>query len=465
MGNRTLFFICFIFASGKTLFAQEKTDYLKISAIHISGNKHTKESVILRELPFTEGDTLIKEVLRTREARAEQLILNTSLFNTVSVSDSVHGNQADIYIHVKERFPIEPSAHFAIADRNFNAWWQDRQLYRTLLGGGLTHRNFRGLNQRLGFDATIGWRQSIALMYRVPYINRRQTIGLATNLYYLNGQELGVITEQNRLKYLRDDSKNIIRKIGGDLSFTYRPRLVVRHSIRLGYEYYAIDDTVARFRNPEYLGEGRDELRITRVAYIFSVDHRDNVAYPWEGNYFIGAIDQKGSPFGGTDVNIQTLELNYRHFIAIKPRFSLGAGFRTVMNRPDTLPYLLRSSLGYRYQVRGFEYYVLDGYNFFLFTSELRYRAYNTKFHFPWVPIEGLRTVPLTVMAKVFYDQGYVSYPEPVSKGGNDLLNRWLRGWGAGLDFLSFYDKILRVEYSFNSLRQSGLFLHYIEAF
>jgi outer membrane protein assembly factor BamA len=202
------------------------------------------------------------------------------------------------------------------------------------------------------------------------------------------------------------------------------------------------------------------------VAYILSIDHRDNVIYPWQGNYFIGAIEEKGSPFGKSDVNMQTLELNYRHFIAFRPKLSLGAGFRTVLNRPDTLPYLLRSSLGYRYQVRGFEYYVMDGYNYFMLTSELRYKLLDRKFYFPWVPVKGFKTVPLMINIKAIYDQGYVSYPVKFSDTKrNDLLNRWLFGWGGGVDFLTYYDKILRVEYCFNSLGQSGLFLHYIEAF
>jgi hypothetical protein len=141
-------------------------------------------------------------------------------------------------------------------------------------------------------------------------------------------------------------------------------------------------------------------------------------------------------------------------------------GLRTVFNHPDTLPYLLRSSLGYRYQVRGFEYYVIDGYNYFLLTSELRYRLLDTTLYLRWIPIEGLRRAPLKMMAKLLYDQGYVSYPQfPGDQMGNDLLNHWLHGWGAGLDFVVYYDKILRVEYSFNSLRESGLFLHYVEAF
>src|SRR5688500_6080406 len=126
MGKRTLLFFCFILCIEAFARAQEQGQFFTISEIHISGNKLTRESVILRELPFRQGDTLSLEVLRSREARARELILNTSLFNTVNIDDTVYGDKVDIYIRVKERFPLEPTVHFAIADRNFNGWWQDR---------------------------------------------------------------------------------------------------------------------------------------------------------------------------------------------------------------------------------------------------------------------------------------------------------------------------------------------------
>jgi len=34
-------------------------------------------------------------------------------------------------------------------------------------------------------------------------------------------------------------------------------------------------------------------------------------------------------------------------------------------------------------------------------------------------------------------------------------------GTGAGIDFITYYDKVLRLDYSFNALGERGLFIHW----
>ena len=50
-----------------------------------------------------------------------------------------------------------------------------------------------------------------------------------------------------------------------------------------------------------------------------------------------------------------------------------------------------------------------------------------------------------------FADMGYVNDKRYAT--ANPLANNWLHSYGAGLDFVTYYDKVLRLEYSFNSLR------------
>jgi hypothetical protein len=40
------------------------------------------------------------------------------------------------------------------------------------------------------------------------------------------------------------------------------------------------------------------------------------------------------------------------------------------------------------------------------------------------------------------------------------LTNKFLTGFGAGLDVVSSYDVVLRFEYSFNGEGESGFFFH-----
>ena len=69
------FLCCFICLACTNVFAQDvitatdsltnnDTSFVKIVSINITGNKHTKGYIILREMQFAEGDTLRKDKLK-----------------------------------------------------------------------------------------------------------------------------------------------------------------------------------------------------------------------------------------------------------------------------------------------------------------------------------------------------------------------------------------------------------------
>jgi hypothetical protein len=65
--------------------------------------------------------------------------------------------------------------------------------------------------------------------------------------------------------------------------------------------------------------------------------------------------------------------------------------------------------------------------------------------------------VPFVFYAKAYADYGYAynkAFPD------NSLVNKNLYSGGFGIDVVTFYDLILRFDYSFNQLGQNGLFLH-----
>ncbi|MGZ5282479.1 MAG: POTRA domain-containing protein [Bacteroidia bacterium] len=432
--------------------------------IYIEGNKVTKPEVILREITLHEGDSLYKYLLKNALAQSQIQLLNTSLFNSASVKDSfVDENTIDIYVNVTERWYLVPSFEFALADRNFNEWWQDKQLYRTTFGFGLTHYNFRGRNQRLGAEVVLGWRESLLLRYKIPYLNKKKTLGLSTVAFYQRGHEVGFITLNNQLQFLRVNDRHIFRKTGFESALNYRRQHKFNHVFRFALENYTIDDSLAKNRNIDFLGDGKNNIILPRFSYQFIFDDRNNIFYPISGHYFSAFLEQKGLGDKSSGINIITADFIFRKFFSFTNRLSLASNIKAQISRPDTLPYIFRSSLGYRYQIRGYEHFVMDGNAYFLIANELRYKAWQHTFKLKYLPFEQFNTIPLAVYAKIFYDKGYVSYP--LITGGNNLLNQWLDGFGAGLDITSYYDKILRLEYSFNNLQQSELFLHYLEVF
>ena len=66
----------------------------------------------------------------------------------------------------------------------------------------------------------------------------------------------------------------------------------------------------------------------------------------------------------------------------------------------------------------------------------------------------------------LFYDLGYVWESELLaSEQRNNLSNSTLIGRGLSFDFITYYDKILRIEFSINKLGEKGIFLHFSNPF
>jgi opacity protein-like surface antigen len=68
-----------------------------------------------------------------------------------------------------------------------------------------------------------------------------------------------------------------------------------------------------------------------------------------------------------------------------------------------------------------------------------------------------MKYIPTRVYVKMYNDMGYVYSRNP---GNSFLNNKWLNGYGAGVDIVISYYLKLRLEYSFNHLGQNDLFLH-----
>jgi hypothetical protein len=105
--------------------------------------------------------------------------------------------------------------------------------------------------------------------------------------------------------------------------------------------------------------------------------------------------------------------------------------------------------------LRGLEKYVVDGVVGGLVRHTLRKEVLN--FSIPFIRSKSHDRIPFRIMLKTYADLGY-SYNK--NTFGNSLENRMLYTTGAGVDVISFYDFVLRFEYSFNQLGENGIFLH-----
>jgi len=155
-------------------------DSYVVAGIVVEGNKRTRERIILRELTIHEGDSLNSTDLYARLERSRQNLMNTALFNSVTLLPTyLPGNEVFINVQVNERWYLWPAPIIQLADPNFNTWWLTQDLSRINFGAYLYQYNFRGLNETVFLKLQFGYAKQFGLRYKVPYFDKRQRWGFS----------------------------------------------------------------------------------------------------------------------------------------------------------------------------------------------------------------------------------------------------------------------------------------------
>lgn len=455
---------------------QEKTDstvhrftydtlasHVTINRILIIGNKVTRERIISRELSLKTGDTVNLKRLEQIILLDQRKIYNLRLFNTVTIRSLDLGNGiVDLLVEVNERWYTFPVPIFELSDRNFNEWWQNynHDLKRVNYGLRLYQYNFRGRNETLRFTAQFGFTRRFELSYRIPYIDRQQRHGLIFDFNYSEPKNLAYFTEDHKLLFL--EAKRTLKKANGfGVTYTFRKSFYETHSFNFTYVNTHVVDTVL-FLNPNYNNNSSTRQIYGALTYSFNSEHRDVVAYPLKGYQLTAFIQKLGLGFG-TSLNQWEMNLTYARYFDLGKNFYLSNFSSAYVSTPSDQPYSLFSALGYRRQlVKGYEVYVIEGPKFFLNKTTVRKKIFSRTWQLDAMPIEQFRHFPLTIYLKGYLDMGYVeNYPYYKSEGLNTRLsNTLLAGTGAGIDIVTAYDAVLRLEYTFTREKTNGFFFH-----
>jgi hypothetical protein len=71
-------------------------------------------------------------------------------------------------------------------------------------------------------------------------------------------------------------------------------------------------------------------------------------------------------------------------------------------------------------------------------------------------------TIPYALYLNLFVDLGYTYNESTISNKLNSLQNTLLIGYGAGLDFTTYYDIVIRLDLSMNRMGIPGVYLHFV---
>ncbi len=443
----------------------DSTDFFIIRKVQILGNNWTAKSTIFKELDLTPGDTIRLSNFSTRKDFNIKRLYSTALFTNVSIEIknwSTTLKKADIIISVQENWYIYPSIIFELADRNFNDWWtnQNRDFNRVNYGLGLDHINLTGKRDKLKLKLQGGYTKKYEIKYNYPLLTNNW--GIFGEVFYSDQKEIGYITKENKtLFYKHDDERILLKRFRTGIGANYRPDQYHFHDFKLEYHHNQIDSFVANELNPDYFLGAKTGIRFFSLKYDFTYDKRGFNFYPEQGYMIFANITKEGLGIFDDFDNL-SIFLGFEKYIKISNHLVYGGRIKAKTNLTrQKIDFANNTGLGYGIDfVRGYELYVMDGTDWILAKTSLRYKAVDTHYILGrYMPIKAFKKMNFQLFFRFNLDAGYVN--EQTYTATNNLNNKPLVGFGPALDILLFHTYKMSFEYTFNHRFENGLYLNW----
>ncbi|MBN2615154.1 MAG: hypothetical protein JXR71_05615 [Bacteroidales bacterium] len=437
---------------------QEKPFWVTVGKINITGNQITKNGIILREMEVKSGDSLTWSALQKKIVASRQNLLNRGLFNFVDIKPDLAGpRKVNLNISVVERWYIWPIPILAVTDRNLNVWWEQKKLSRIDYGVNLKVNNFRGRMEVLNLLLQNGYNKSFQIKWNTPYVNKRKTWGLGFWAGIVFNHETDYTTRDNKLLYF-GEAHDFVKKHGfADLSFSYRPLYRKLNSFWLKWNHYTLSDSLLTL-NPAY-AYGQKNFSYLSFRYNFRLDYRDYAPYPLNGYYLEFDFEKTGLGILNKKVDEISTYISYDRYLHLKNRwyYAFNVSSKLVPNRYR--PYFLERGLGYPpFTLRGYELYVINGMWTNIFRSNFKYELISKHvFQLPYIKSDTFGKIFYALYANIILDMGYVM--DRRNPNTNPLTNKLIYGTGLGLDYVTYYDTVIRFEYTLNGQGQTHFFI------
>ncbi len=449
--------------------------YIKIADAEIAGNKLTKPSIIIRELDFRIGDSLAtfqkgakvnfndlnfypgdSSELRLRMNYSRENLINTKLFLTVDLSlKKISNNQYALLIDVTERqywwlFPVPK-----LNAPNFNEWIRDIDWSYLSMGVFFSHNNLFGLSHQTSVIALAGKTWAIAMGYKIPWIGKGKKIGLTmtagyTNMYYV---EYASVDNKRQMLYAPNSSQ--IAMVGAKL--TLRPGLYNYGTIKLTGEYIKVSDSIIKLDSSYLAGNKKSNISLSLYADYY-YDTRNSHSYPLKGNMLRVFVNKVGLGLVSKDIDLFYYGVDFHFYQTINRKWYVAEMFKAENSAGEHSPYYYQLSMSSGNDfIRGFDLYTLKGDQMYYCRNNIKYELIKPSLKKVKEGQEKnkFKAIQYAFYLNAFADAGYV-----VNKftDVNPYNNKFLFSWGLGIDFVTYYDLVIRFEYAFTSIGTNGFF-------
>ena len=416
-----------------------------------------------REMLFREGDTICdsETIKQTREN-----LLNCALFNFVDfdwADDLDHANAKTLTISVVERWYLWPVPYLAFADRNPTSWLKAHDFTRLSYGVDLFYYNMWGRKHVLDLKVIGGYNQDFGLSYDIPYVTYRQRLGIKAATGFTRDREVAYITKDDKISYFHAEDQYAHESFYASITpyyrFGYRNKLFVQFR----YDDRTFNDSLPLL-NRDFANDDGTRFQYFTLQAIFKNDYRDDHNYPLDGHYFELEMTKIGLGVFEYSPDLFYSKVTADWYTPVSGRFYWASNITAKMSDSKTAPYFLSQGFGYNNDyVRAFDLYVVDALNYAICKNNLKFAILNpvTK-HLPLIKNDRFGKIHLAIYMNLFFDFAYtwdVMVPEGFD---TKIANKFIYGTGFGIDFVTYYDKVLRLEYGVNALGESGFFVHLV---
>jgi hypothetical protein len=449
----------------------QSNHYVIIDTILISGNDHTKSFVIENELVFKKDSIYEWASLDEMAVNSHKTLTNTNLFVSTKVSwVETKYQHITVSVDLVEKWYIWPIPAFELADRNYKQWSEKGyKANRTNYGLYLFTYNFRGRNETIKLSLINGYTRNYGIQYIAPYLDKKGRYGLDVSTSFKQNKEIWYATQNQKLMFYKNFENTLIQRFENKFAFTTRRDNFINERWEIEYNRIKIGDTVSTTAlNPTFLLSNKKQSE-SYIKHILNYEKRDNKYYPLTGFYFKNEISIFAIRADTASLEMIRVISELGLYREIHKKTYLSFFFKTKLsNQPiPFIPYYNFKSLGYKDYVRGYEQYVVDGHAFMLAKLNLKWAAMHQHFFKTPFYIHKKRIkIPAGIYLNLFTDWGKVYNNQTSSlPGGLSLNKKDLVGFGSGIDFLVYNDKIVRFEYSLNILGDKNFNLHFEKAF
>jgi hypothetical protein len=150
--------------------------------------------------------------------------------------------------------------------------------------------------------------------------------------------------------------------------------------------------------------------------------------------------------------------INYARYLPLGNKYYFSNFTSLYASWPQEQSYPNFNALGFgKLFVRGYELYLIEGPYYALNKTTFKKLILSGKKELKQMPLDQFRYIPYAVYLKTFFDVGMVNNFSQY-EANTRLSDRLLFGTGVGFDFVTYYDTVLRLEFSANREGESGIF-------